>query len=72
MNGATADPPPKTSRMPSINSTRMIGANHHFFRSFRNPQISFKKSMVKVNVLLEIIGVGIVMFFFEWTLEFTI
>jgi hypothetical protein len=46
MNGAIADPPPNTNRMPNNSSMIMMGASHHFFLTFKNPQMSFKKSMV--------------------------
>jgi hypothetical protein len=45
MNGARADPPPITMRMPSSSSTMISGANQNFFRAFRNFQRSFKKSI---------------------------
>jgi hypothetical protein len=45
MNGATADPPPMTMMTP-INSRRIIiGANHHFFRSLKKENKSFRKSI---------------------------
>lgn len=45
MKGATALPPPITSRTPIKRRTTMMGMSHHFLRSLINSQRSFKKSM---------------------------
>ncbi len=45
MNGATADAPPKTIKIPSNNKRKIVGKSHHFFRAFKNFQRSVKKSM---------------------------
>jgi len=47
MNGATAEPPPITIRTPIRIKRRIIGVNHHFFRSFMNLNRSLRKSIVK-------------------------
>ena len=37
----------KTINAPKISRERMIGSSQNFFRSFMNPQRSFKKSTTK-------------------------
>lgn len=41
-----AELPPKTMSIPISSKTMINGASHHFFLSFRNAQMSFKKSIV--------------------------
>ena len=40
MNGATAELSVKTSNNPSKTKNNTIGSNHHFLRTFKNPQNS--------------------------------
>ena len=40
MNGATTVPSVKTISVPNSTKNIIIGANHHFFRSFKNSQNS--------------------------------
>jgi hypothetical protein len=52
MNGATAEPPPITMITPMSNNKIIMGASHHFLRSFKNENKSFKKSIF-VNLKFE-------------------
>jgi hypothetical protein len=46
MNGATEDPPPKTSNAPIRSNTNTIGVIHQALRCHKNPNKSFRKSIV--------------------------
>src|ERR1044071_2491096 len=46
MNGATAVPDVKTTRLPSRTKQRMIGKSQNFFRSFIKDQSSKRKSPI--------------------------
>jgi hypothetical protein len=41
-----AEPPPITIKIPTSSRTIIIGANQNFFRALRNPNKSFKKSIM--------------------------
>ena len=47
MNGANADPPPKTTRIPNNSKMIMTGASHHFFLAFTKFQRSFRNSILQ-------------------------
>src|SRR5262252_162303 len=42
MNGASAEPAVRTIRIPSSALRTMMGASHHFFRTFRKAQNSLQ------------------------------
>ncbi len=46
MNGAMADPLENMIRAPKNSRQRMIGSIQYFLRSLRNPQRSFRKSII--------------------------
>ena len=46
MNGAMAELPANTNKIPISNNTRIKGANQNFLRSITNCKISFKKSIL--------------------------
>jgi len=46
MKGATAEPLVKTIKPPNKIKVNIIGNNQYFFRSFKNPHKSFKKSIL--------------------------
>lgn len=46
MNGATADPSVRTSNVPSINNTRIMGKSQNFFRSRMNAHSSSKNLLI--------------------------
>jgi len=45
MNGAMADPPPTTIKIPTNSKTIIIGKSQNFFLSLKKNQISFNKSI---------------------------
>ena len=51
MNGAIAELPPITIKIPNKGNTIMMGANHHFF-SFKKNRKSVKRSMINNNAYL--------------------
>src|SRR6266571_303093 len=55
MNGARADPWVRTIRSPRRRQRRMMGASHHFFRTFRKFQNSAQKSIFSLMELLRLI-----------------
>jgi hypothetical protein len=50
MKGAMAEPLAKTIRAPKKSRTRMMGSSQYFFRTFRKPHKSFKKSGASITV----------------------
>ena len=46
MKGATADPSVKTIKVPSKSIMSKMGASQNFFRTFINPQRSFRRSNI--------------------------
>jgi hypothetical protein len=50
MNGASADPPPMTIRIPSNNRTIIMGANQNFFLAPRNLNKSLRKSIFTILI----------------------
>src|SRR5690242_13464602 len=51
MNGATAVPDVKITKLPSITRQKIIGRSQNFFRSFINDQISIRKSVIYTSIL---------------------
>ena len=48
MNGAIAVPSVNTISVPNKRRKKAIGANHHFFRSFKNSQNSSKTDIFDI------------------------
>jgi hypothetical protein len=48
MNGATAEPPPITNKMPMNMSSKITGVNHHFFRADINFRMSLRNSILSI------------------------
>jgi hypothetical protein len=48
MNGAIAVPSVSTISVPNITKNNIIGANHHFFLSFKNSQNSCSIDILEI------------------------
>ena len=53
MNGAIAVPSVKTINIPNKSRKNIIGASHHFFRTFKNSQNSNNIDSLDINAFSE-------------------